>query len=58
MDWTLQSKDIQFQNRLKSKTHLYGAYKRFVLDLKTPADGNWGYRETFIVQMDATRMSQ
>ena len=32
--------------------YLYVAYNRPILDLKTPADGKWGDREAFIMQMD------
>ena len=36
----------------KNKTNLYAAYKKFILDLKGPADWKWGSIETFIMQMN------
>ena len=43
----LQSKDMG--------TLLYAAYKRLILDLKTPTDRKWGDGETSIMQMDVKR---
>lgn len=37
---------------MDQKPKLYAAYKRFVLDLKTPADSKWRDRKLFIMQMD------
>ena len=34
----LQSKDTEWLNGYKNKTHIYAAYKRFTSDLKTHTD--------------------
>ena len=34
----LQSKDIDWLNRLKNKIYMYAAYKKLTSELKTPAD--------------------
>ena len=34
----LQSKDIEWLNGYKNKTHIYAAYKRVTSDLKTHID--------------------
>ena len=33
-----QSKDTEYQNGLKNKTHQYAPYKKLILDPKTPPD--------------------
>ena len=37
----LQSKDIDWLNRLKNKIYMYAAYKKLTSELKTPADCKW-----------------
>ena len=32
---------------IKNKSYLYAAYKRDFSDLKTPADGKWGWRTIY-----------
>jgi len=54
----LQLKDIGYQNGLKNnnnKTHIYAAYKRLILDLKTPPDWKWGDGEPSVMLMDFKR---
>ena len=36
----LQSKDTEWLNGLKNKTHIYATYKRLTSDLKTHTDSN------------------
>ena len=49
----LQSKETGYQNVLKREkereSHLYAAYKRLILDIKTPADWEWEDGEPFIM---------
>ena len=43
MEWTFQSKDIQWLNvqKTKKKTHLQATYKVFASELKTHKDWKW-----------------
>ena len=55
VDYMLQLKDIGLQNGFKSKTHLYAADRRLILDLKLPADWTRGVGEIFIMKMVVKR---
>ena len=48
----LQSKDIEWLNGYKKKAHMYAAYKRLILDLKTHRDWKWGDGKSYSMQME------
>ena len=48
----LQSKDKEWLNGYKNKTHIYAAYKRIMSDLKTHIDWNLEDRKRYFMQME------
>ena len=58
MDWTLQSKDRDWQNGLKKKTQelqLYANYKKLSLDPKAQEGWKWKDRKIYPMQIVTKR---
>ena len=50
-----QSKDVDWLNGYKYKTHTYAAYSKLTSDLKTHVDWKWGDAKSYPIQMERKR---
>ena len=51
----LQPKDTDQLNGYKNKTHIYGVYKKPILDLKTHIDWKWEDGKLYSMQIQSKR---
>ena len=51
----LQTKDTDWLNGYKNKTHIYAVYKKLTSDLKTDIDWKWEDGKIYFMQMGSKR---
>lgn len=52
MNKIFQSKDMEWAEWIKNKTHLCAAYERLTLDVRIHTDCKWSDRKRYSLQME------